>query len=152
MATEVVTVVATEVVAVEDTKETVEVTEVAIEAVTEVVAVEDTKEIVEATVVATEVVTVEEIVEVTEVATVVATEVVIVEEIVEVTEVVPQNPDIGVIVAIAEMEIGGKSVADIAQRLAQIIHLGDVITNHTVRPHSVQYNSFLRSSFFILNE
>ena len=122
----------TEVVAVEDTKEIVEAIVVAIEAVTEVVAVEDTKEIVEATVVATEVVTVE--------------------EIAEVTEVVPQNPAIGVIVAIVEVETGGKSVADIAQRLAQIIHLGDVITNHTVRPHSVQYNSFLRSSFFILNE
>ena len=102
----------------------------------------------EVTVVVTEVATVEEIVVVTEVAT----EVVTVEGIAEVTEVVPQNPGIGVIVAIAEMEIGGKSVADIAQRLAQIIHLGDVITNHTVRPHSVQYNSFLRSSFFILNE
>ena len=83
---------------------------------------------------------------------VVATEVVTVEEIAEVTEVAPQNPAIGVIVAIAEVEIEDKSVGDIAQRLTQIIHLGAVITNHTVRPHSVQYNSFLRSSFFILNE
>jgi len=101
-------------------------------------------------------VTVEEIAEVnvamTEEVAVVATEVVTVEEIAEVTEVAPQNPAIGVIVAIAEVEIEDKSVGDIAQRLTQIIHLGAVITNHTVRPHSVQYNSFLRSSFFILNE
>ena len=130
----------------------VEVTEVA----TEAVAVVDTKEIVAVTVEVTEEATAEETVEATEVMTgveiVEATVVVTEEEIAEVTEAVPQNPAIGVIVAIAEMEIGGKSAADIAQRLVQIIHLGDVITNHTVRPHSVQYNSFLRSSFFILNE
>jgi len=98
----------------------------------------------EVAVVATEVVTVEETAEVNVVMTV--------EEIAEATEVAPQNPAIGVIVAIAEVEIEDKSVGDIAQRLTQIIHLGAVITNHTVRPHSVQYNSFLRSSFFILNE
>jgi len=127
---------------------------------TEVVAVAGTKEIVVATEVVTVevtvVMTVEEIAEVnvamTEEVAVVATEVVTGEEIAEVTEVAPQNPAIGVIVAIAEVEIEDKSVGDIAQRLTQIIHLGAVITNHTVRPHSVQYNSFLRSSFFILNE
>ncbi|MDG1541952.1 MAG: hypothetical protein P8Q39_03830, partial [Candidatus Thalassarchaeaceae archaeon] len=147
-------------VAVVDTKGivavTVEVTEVATVVATEAVAVVDTKEIVAVTVEVTEVATAEETVEATEVMTgveiVEATVVVTEEEIAEVTEVVPQNPAIGVIVAIAEEEIGGKSVADIAQRPAQIIHLGDVITNHTVRPHSVQYNSFLRSSFFILND
>jgi len=142
-------VVATEVVTVEEIAE-----------VTEVVAVAGTKEIVVATEVVTVevtvVMTVEEIAEVnvamTEEVAVVATEVVTGEEIAEVTEVAPQNPAIGVIVAIAEVEIEDKSVGDIAQRLTQIIHLGAVITNHTVRPHSVQYNSFLRSSFFILNE
>nr|AIF18484.1 hypothetical protein [uncultured marine group II/III euryarchaeote KM3_83_B05] len=120
---------------------TVVMTEVEIEAVTEV-------EIEAVTVVMTEVeieaVTEVEIEAVTEVMTEVAT--------VEVTEGEPQNPAIGVTAAIAEVEIEDKSVVDIAQRLTQIIHLGAVITNHTVRPHSVQYNSFLRSSFFILNE
>jgi hypothetical protein len=96
------------------------------------------------TVVETVVVTVEEIEAVTEVET----EVVTVEEI----EAVPQNPVIGGIVPKAETEIADLSVVAIDQRLAQIILSRTEITNHTVLPHSVQYNSFLRSSRFILNE
>ena len=146
METEAVIVVATEVEIVVATEvEIVVATEVEIEAVTVVMTeVEIEAEIAEVTVVEIVEATVVEIEAVTEVMTEVAT--------VEVTEGEPQNPAIGVTAAIAEVEIEDKSVVDIAQRLTQIIHLGAVITNHTVRPHSVQYNSFLRSSFFILNE
>jgi hypothetical protein len=111
----------------------------------EVVTVEEIEAVTE---VETEVVTVEEIEAVTEVVTVVETEVVTVEEI----EAVPQNPVIGGIVPKAETEIADLSVVAIDQRLAQIILSRTEITNHTVLPHSVQYNSFLRSSRFILNE
>jgi large-conductance mechanosensitive channel len=90
------------------------------------------------------VVTEEEIVVVTEEEIVVVTE--------EVTEVEPQNPAIGVTVAKAVMGIVDHSVVAIAQRLIQIIRSRTEITNHTVRPHSVQYNSFLRSSLSILDE
>jgi hypothetical protein len=83
-----------------------------------------------------------------EVETVVEIEV---ETVVE-TEAVPQNPVIGGIVPKAETEIADLSVVAIDQRLAQIILSRTEITNHTVLPHSVQYNSFLRSSRFILNE
>ena len=155
-------VVATEVVAEVDTKETavaatevetadlaeVDTKETAV-AVTEVETVDlaevDIKEtaveeIVAETEVVIEVETVEEIVEATA------------EETEEVTGVEPQNPAIGVTVERVEVEIVDHSVVVIAQRLTQIIRSTAVITDHTVRPHSVQYNSFLRSSRFILNE
>ena len=112
---------------------------------TEVGTVVDTKEIAEA-----------ETVEETEVETVVQIEVENVEEtevetVVQI-EAVPQNPVIGEIVPQAETEIADLSVVAIDQRRAQIILSRTEITNHTVLPHSVQYNSFLRSSRFILNE
>jgi hypothetical protein len=95
-------------------------------------------------------------VEGTEAETVEGTEAVTVEgtvaETVVETEAVPQNPVIGGIVPKAETEIADLSVVAIDQRLAQIILSRTEITNHTVLPHSVQYNSFLRSSRFILNE
>jgi hypothetical protein len=141
-------VVATVEVAVVDLKETEEEIKVASEEEIVAVTVVDTKE--------TEEQTVEEIVAVTEEITEVEIEEQTVEEIVVVTEegteVEPQNPAIGVTVAKAVMEIVDHSVVAIAQRLIQIIRSRTEITNHTVRPHSVQYNSFLRSSLSILDE
>jgi len=83
-----------------------------------------------------------------EVATVAMTEVATVAP----TEVEPQNPDIGVTAVETEVEIRVKSAGDTGRKLTPIIHSDGVTTNQTVRPHSVQYNSFLRSSFSILNE
>jgi len=121
---------------------------VATEAATEEVAVADIKEIAAETVAETAVTTEEAIVVVT------------VEEIAapsaaqteEETEVEPQNPAIGVTVVKAGMEIVDHNVVGTAQRPIQIIRSNNGITNHTVRPHSVQYNSFFRSSLSILNE
>ena len=119
--------------------------------VTGAVTVEETVVDIKGTVVVT--------VEVTVVETVVEIEVETVEETVETeeatvggTEAVPQNPVTGETVPKAEAEIADLSAVAIDQRLAQIILSSTEITDYTVLPHSVQYNSFLRSSRFILNE
>jgi len=98
-----------------------------------------------------------EIVELAEVETVEETAVVETVELAEVetveeTVLEPQNLVIGVTVSKAEVETADQNEGGIVQRLAQIIHSKTGIINHAVRPHSVQYNSFLRSSLFILNE
>jgi hypothetical protein len=148
---EAVTVVETEVVTVVEIVVDIKGIEAVTAVVIEAVNVVDTKE--------TEEVTGEEIaeesVEETEVV-IEAVNVVDTKEIVEETEVEIevelQNPAIGVTVVKAGMGIVDHSVVATAQRLIQIIRSSTAITNHTVRPHSVQYNSFLRSSLSILNE